>query len=290
MQELAMLNDQNLDEPKIEEDTDTRLKVVVMTTKLPEDVWLINSIADSCCIEGIIFPRGIRYREYGLMHILKTRLKRGNILTLLNQALLVWYRKIVESWKDKRAFKKILGDYHGEYIQNRDTDVLEVDDINSGEVRDFILEKLPDVVVVSGAPILKSPIIEAAGGRIINLHPGFTPQYRGRYGDFWPIYNEEPDMVGATVHFLDKGIDTGSILMQQRVGFCPYDTLKMINYRQYAVGADMLRTCLSDFDVISSWAYKKSDCPSRNFFAPGLTHYLKAKRFLRKKRRDGYEV
>lgn len=259
------------------------LKIVILTTKLPEDIWLINNMADICSIEGIVLPSGKRYREYGLAYVLKKRMRRLGILTLANQALLILYRKVVESRRDKQAAKEIFSGKPSQYIENRDIDILEVEDINSEEVRDFILSKSPQLVVVSGAPLLKTRILKAAEGRIINLHPGLAPQYRGRYGSFWPIYNKEPELVGVTVHFIDKGIDTGAILLQQQVDYDPGDTLKIITYKQHAVGMTLLVRCLSEYDKLASQAYHKTDCPNNNYLAPGLTHYLKARRWLRRK-------
>ena len=135
--------------------------------------------------------------------------------------------------------------------------------------------------MVSGTPLLKKRIIEATKRRIINLHPGFAPQYRGRYGSFWPIYNREPELVGVTVHFLDENIDTGHILIQQQVEYEPRDTLKTITYKQHRVGADLMMKCLTQFDTMASSAYHKTDCPSNNYLAPGLTQYLKARKWLR---------
>jgi methionyl-tRNA formyltransferase len=261
------------------------LRVVIITTKLPEDIWLINRVADVCQIEGIVLPVGKRYPEYGMVHVLKQRLRRNSPITLANQALLVLYRRIIESRRDKQAAKEIFVGKPYDYIERKDIDIFEVEDVNSEAVKNFILEKSPELVVVSGAPILKKRIINAAEGNIINLHPGLTPQYRGRYGDFWPIYNREPDMVGATIHYLNKGIDTGAILLQQQVNFNPNDTLKTITYRQHAVGVGLLTKCLSEYDTVAPQAYHKEDCPSRSYVAPGLTHYLKARRWLRQRER-----
>jgi len=46
----------------------------------------------------------------------------------------------------------------------------------------------------------------------------------------------------------------------------------------------LLIRCLSDFNTFAAQAYKKTGCPSRNYYAPGLTHYIKAKRWLKKRR------
>lgn len=258
-------------------------RVVIITTKLPEDIWLINKLADVCQIEGIVLPSGTRYREYGLVHVLKQRLPRNNPITLANQALLILYRLIIENRRNERAVKEIFSGKRTDYIEKRDIDIFEVEDVNSEAVKNYILSKAPQLVVVSAAPLLKKRIIEAAKGNIINLHPGFAPQYRGRYGAYWPIYNKEPELVGVTVHYINRGIDTGAILLQQQVNYNPDDTLKTVMYKQHKTGVDLLVKCLTQFDKIAPLAYHKKDCTSKNYNAMGLTHYLKARRWLKRR-------
>jgi len=74
----------------------------------------------------------------------------------------------------------------------------------------------PDVVLVFGTGILREPLLSVFGGRIINIHLGLSPYYRGAGTNFWPLVNREPEYVGATIHYLDAGIDTGPIISQAR--------------------------------------------------------------------------
>ena len=261
------------------------LRVVILTTKLPEDIWLINTLADVCQIRGIVFPTGTRYREYGMAYVLEKRIRRLGLITVADQALLILYRFLFESRRDKQAAREIFSSKSSQYIEREGIDILEVVDINSDQVRDFIVAKAPQLVVVSGAPLLKECILEVAEGRIINLHPGYAPQYRGRYGSFWPIYNKEPELVGTTVHFVDKGVDTGRILLQQKVDFNPDDTLRAITYRQHKLGGDLMVKCLQQFESFAASAYHKADCPDNNYIAPGLIHYLKGRRWLKMRNR-----
>ena len=263
--------------------TDKRLKIVMLTTRLVEDIWLVNKVADVCNIVGIVFPSGERYREYGVVHVLKNRIRRIGPLALADQALLILYRLAFESRRDKKAAKDLFPSKPTDYIERKGIDILEVEDINTSEVNDFIMSKSPELVVVSGAPLLKQTIINAVQGRIINMHPGIAPEYRGRYGCFWPIYNQEPKMVGATVHFVDKGIDTGAILLQRQVDYYTDDSLKIITYKQHKIGGDLLVKCLQQYESLAANAHYKADCPSRNYTAPGLSHYLKGKRWLKRK-------
>jgi folate-dependent phosphoribosylglycinamide formyltransferase PurN len=74
----------------------------------------------------------------------------------------------------------------------------------------------PDVVFVFGTGILGEPLLSTFAGRIINIHLGLSPYYRGAGTNFWPLVNREPELVGATIHYLDAGIDTGPILVHAR--------------------------------------------------------------------------
>jgi len=257
------------------------LRIVILTTKLPEDIWLINKLADVCNIEGIVLPFGKRWKEFGVVNVLKKRMRSFGFFGVANQALLILYRILLERRKDKKSLVKIFTQKPYDYVEKKNLSILEVDDINSEQVTNFIRSKNPDVVVVSGTPLLKESVIQSVRGRMINLHPGFPPQYRGRYGSFWPIYNKEPEFVGTTIHFIDKGIDTGAILIQQQVAFDKSDTLKTITYKQHETGVSLLVKCLTDFNNIAAQAFRKTGCPSKNYHAPGLTHYLKARRWLK---------
>jgi folate-dependent phosphoribosylglycinamide formyltransferase PurN len=74
----------------------------------------------------------------------------------------------------------------------------------------------PEVVLVFGTSLLQQPLIDAFAGRIINIHLGLSPYYRGAGTNFWPLVNGEPEYCGATIHLLDAGVDSGPILSHVR--------------------------------------------------------------------------
>ena len=79
-----------------------------------------------------------------------------------------------------------------------------------------MVECRPDVALVFGTGILREPFLSAFQGRVLNIHLGLSPYYRGAGTNFWPLVNREPEYVGATIHYLDAGIDTGPILAHAR--------------------------------------------------------------------------
>jgi folate-dependent phosphoribosylglycinamide formyltransferase PurN len=74
----------------------------------------------------------------------------------------------------------------------------------------------PDLVFVFGTGILRAPLLSAFDGCLINIHLGVSPYYRGAGTNFWPLVNREPEYVGATIHYLDAGVDSGPIIAHAR--------------------------------------------------------------------------
>ena len=74
----------------------------------------------------------------------------------------------------------------------------------------------PDVVLVFGTGLLDRVLIDAFPGAILNIHLGLSPFYRGAGTNFWPLVNREPEYCGATIHFLDAGVDTGPVIAHVR--------------------------------------------------------------------------
>ena len=81
----------------------------------------------------------------------------------------------------------------------------------------------PDVVLVFGTGLLGQTLIDAFDGRVINIHLGLSPYYRGAGTNFWPLVNGEPEYCGATIHVLDAGVDSGPILAHVRPEILPGD-------------------------------------------------------------------
>lgn len=70
-----------------------------------------------------------------------------------------------------------------------------------------------NAVIVFGSSYIKEPLItKLIAKKAINIHTGISPQYRGIDCNFWALFDNNPQFVGATIHFLDRGLDSGDIL------------------------------------------------------------------------------
>ncbi len=99
------------------------------------------------------------------------------------------------------------------------------------------LDKLkPDLIVLAGFLVVIPPaMIEKYRNRIINIHPSLIPSFcgTGYYGlkVHEAALERGVKVVGATVHFVDEGTDTGPIILQKAVEVCQGDTPKELQLR-----------------------------------------------------------
>ena len=73
----------------------------------------------------------------------------------------------------------------------------------------------------------------------INIHPSLLPSYRGPVPTAWAIQNGETNF-GITIHYMDEGIDTGDILVQEKYTIAEDETGYELYSRAMKLGAKLL--------------------------------------------------
>jgi phosphoribosylglycinamide formyltransferase-1 len=88
-----------------------------------------------------------------------------------------------------------------------------------------------DLVVLAGfMRILKGEFLRAFAQRVVNIHPALLPAFPGL--EAWKqALDYGAKMTGVTVHFVDQGIDTGPIIIQETVPILPGDTPEALHAR-----------------------------------------------------------
>ena len=89
---------------------------------------------------------------------------------------------------------------------------LHVKYINDPQVSRVLQKTAPDLTIVMSTSILKQDVLQAAGPRIVNIHGGYLPFYRGNHCFFFALYNRDFGKIASTIHFIDSGIDTGDLI------------------------------------------------------------------------------
>ena len=70
-----------------------------------------------------------------------------------------------------------------------------------------------DLYVVFGSSYIKGKLVDfLVSQKAINIHAGISPYYRGTDCNFWALYDDNPHLVGTTIHLLSRGLDSGPML------------------------------------------------------------------------------
>jgi len=162
----------------------------------------------------------------------------SELTNLIRPELVVIEKKPPISFFDKEE-KYFLKKINSEAINRDELIVVEKGMINSEKVKKAIVEKEIDVILVFGTSILKKEIFDSVDN-CINIHTGLIQSYRGVDSNFWCIFENKPESIGVTIHKVNKGIDTGNILLQSRVPLNISDKYEDIFLRSCKVGVDIL--------------------------------------------------
>lgn len=133
---------------------------------------------------------------------------------------------IIKSWKSMLNFYK-------EGYSLPTTKTIYIENINSKEVIDFINELKPDLIMVSGTRLIKQGILELKIPKgIINLHTGLSPYVKGGPNcTNWCIANNKIHLIGNTIMWIDKGIDSGNIITTDLIDFNGNENLTEIHIK-----------------------------------------------------------
>lgn len=130
-------------------------------------------------------------------------------------------------------------------------EVYRTGDINSAESLAKLRAWRPDLIISTNFSQYVGK--EARGIAAIgawNLHKSYLPHYRGMAPNFYAL-TDSAESVGATLHVLEKGFDTGDILDQVKVPVAPGDGVYQLNQRTADAGGRLLLNVLQRPDLSS---------------------------------------
>ena len=109
----------------------------------------------------------------------------------------------------------------------------------------------PDVIVVASyGKIIPGYILKNSKYGAINLHPSLLPKYRGPSPVQTAIINDEK-ISGTSIILLNKTIDGGPIICQEKYKIKPEETYSEIIERLFLIGAESINKVLTNTDLIS---------------------------------------
>ncbi len=115
-------------------------------------------------------------------------------------------------------------------LADRNIPLIQIEgNINKDENLAKISAYKPDLLVsIAGNQIFKRKLLDVATHGCINLHTALLPKYRGLMPSFWVLKNGETH-TGVSVFLVDEGIDSGPILVQNKVAINGMSQARLID-------------------------------------------------------------
>lgn len=98
----------------------------------------------------------------------------------------------------------------------------------------------PSVGFVFGAPLLSESVFSIPQYGCVNIHTGLVGHYRGVDSTMWAMHDNRPDLIGATLHYVDNTIDAGAVIGMKTVTIEKDDNLDTLFYKSCQAGFDLL--------------------------------------------------
>ena len=148
----------------------------------------------------------------------------GNNLSVLAQQQRLRYKTLSDLAKDLKIPYYVVADHnHPKCLQ--------------------ILQKIhPDIIIFTGGGLLRQPLLAIPRLGVLNCHTGILPQYRGMDVVEWTAVEENIDRIGfgATLHFMDSGVDTGPILLKKKITLSSNATFESIRAELETIMVDLM--------------------------------------------------
>ena len=118
---------------------------------------------------------------------------------------------------------------------------------NSTESETRIRKLQPDILFLAQTGIVRKNIHSLAKIGTLNAHPGVLPDYRGIDCFKWAVLNGDYDKIGASLHWVNSGVDTGNIISSKACEVINTADFKSVEERLYLEGIKLATDFLIQF-------------------------------------------
>lgn len=208
----------------------------------PEHRYVANRLDDSIGLDAIIVDVGVPQRRSDRLRQLR---RRYSTTQLASRALYAGFRRVTDDVRERhRQVSRVLG-ADSEQLNRRGLGQT-VHGINTPETWARLDALQPDRILVYGTGIIGDRALAHGNATPLNMHTGISPEYRGSSCAFWPLYNRELDLLGATIHEVSSDVDGGRILATARARLEPSDDVHRVFARCVQAGAELYAEVLDN--------------------------------------------
>lgn len=120
------------------------------------------------------------------------------------------------------------------YAQQNSIPSYSISSPNNKEFIQVLKELNIDIIINQSQSIIKKELLEIPRIGVINRHNALLPKNRGRLTPFWVLFKGEPE-TGVSIHFVNEGIDSGDIIIQEKYTVAKHDTFNSLVKKNYEI-------------------------------------------------------
>ena len=204
--------------------------------------------------------------------LLRRRIKRLGLVHVGGQLAFMLFQRVQQRLTKSRIAEIIRkADLDARWPDDRQ--IIRVPSVNSPECIDHLRRLQPRAILVMGTRIISAEVLRSVDAPFINYHAGVTPKYRGVHGGYWAKAQGDDDNFGVTIHLVDEGIDTGSVLYQARPATSAKDNYSSYPYLQLAAALPLLERSAHEA-IAGTLSPQHVDLPSQLWSHPTLWTYI----------------
>ncbi|APZ93500.1 formyltransferase family protein [Fuerstiella marisgermanici] len=227
-------------------------------------------------VEANSKPSGLPFATF------KRLLKKQGIGSTASQVAARLAYQAINRNEDQRIYRELFDHAAiNQTLQRWDGPVVSCRDYGDAESMAAIRDLRPDILVVhSQSWVTKRVRALAASGLVIGGHPGLTPFYRGSHSSFWALLNQQPQKIGWSTFHVDKGVDSGAVIVQGRLTPEADDSYMTLNWRGMKQIAKSQAAAILEYDrsrTIPCQPHAEIP-PNSEFGLPGLRDYVRYRR------------
>jgi len=204
--------------------------------------------------------------------LLRRRIKRLGLVRVGGQLAFMLFQRVQQKLARSRIAEIIRGaNFDARWPAGGQ--IIRVSSVNSAECMRHLQQLQPRAILVMGTRLIAGEMLRSVDAPFINYHAGVTPKYRGVHGGYWAKAQGDDDNFGVTIHLVDEGIDTGSVLHQARPATSVKDNYSSYPYLQLAAALPLLERSAREA-IAGTLSPQRVDLPSRLWSHPTLWTYI----------------
>jgi folate-dependent phosphoribosylglycinamide formyltransferase PurN len=243
-------------------------KIIMLAGKGRSTNILYNALKTDFDIAVIVLEEPVNKKSF-----LKNRIKKLGLWEVFGQIIFQVIIVNILNITSTKRIKEIVQQYQLNDSPIPEEKIIHVNSVNDNNCLSTLQNIDPGLIIVNGTRIISKKILEGVKATFINMHVGITPMYRGVHGGYWALVNNDRANFGVTIHIVDAGIDTGTILFQNNAPVTKADNFVTYPLLQLAGGIPYMKKAITDFleDTITP---KKSTGETKLWYHPTIWQYL----------------